>query len=809
MSHFSDKADQRKVEPNIRMGAEPQPGPSRCQPSRQGYCGYCRVLYRNLDQHLSSLRHLDSVRASSRGSSTVSSASSSRTKLTLLERFLQDVLEHHPHRYKDPRPSHADLPSVSAPLLPREELDELCFSDKDSQSQGTRERLPSSDVSHEPTNQQDDTSSHSQSGERISKGAGEERQSAPIREQKEEGTLPTQTPPSITQAPPPLHRKAHRKTNRRKTSNSSSSSPPHRVSGPAPLPPQELGPSASCPDPGPPSKMKPSVFLGLGTGPGPPSGLRPWASWQKERREALKEEAFSSDHSDPMDRTIEEVIQMCCYGVTSTPRQQEEAESFHLSIPLSAETQSDDWDSPVQRGLTESITRPPHTPVQVSQTKGRDLSRLMDVQVELEDQVYSYQLDSALQDGKKGGGAKQDQGFLTLPIDEILPVPQHIPESFKGKTWAQVELEDEDKVDRLVRQFRGEKFVCYFDSESLARYGRRSRKKEGADETKDTAPHMDILPLLDHDEEDSVYLRRRRRRKGRGFRVASRCQVVKVSHGTQTIRLVVPAVRQPVSEDLPPITPAANQDATERTPEAQTWRCLPSSYSSIVTPLQPRTSVVYLLCSPSGPAPTDTPVPESASKRCRKKKRPLDLQRSKVKYKRFPVKFYDPVSNRILKNPPKGFLRHRGSASSSHPPPCVRQLFRSLSPDLNTDRPSDEADAGSSRAKGQRLSDISHTHSSRLSALSRDSTQSDKQDPVRGQSRTSLAPSSSPQSLSERGRGGRRNRTRLQTSKKRARVQATPPHPRREGLRRAGPTQPPPSQKGRGRRGRGLERSRR
>lgn len=35
---------------SCRRGAEPQPGPSGRQCSRQGYCGYCRVLYSNLDQ---------------------------------------------------------------------------------------------------------------------------------------------------------------------------------------------------------------------------------------------------------------------------------------------------------------------------------------------------------------------------------------------------------------------------------------------------------------------------------------------------------------------------------------------------------------------------------------------------------------------------------------------------------------------------------------------------------------------------------------------------------------------------------------
>ena len=269
-------------------------------------------------------------------------------------------------------------------------------------------------------------------------------------------------------------------------------------------------------------------------------------------------------------------------------------------------------------------------------------------------------------------------------------------------------------------------------------------------------------------------------------------QVVKVSHSTQTVRLVVPAVRQPALEAPPTSVPAANQDAAERTPE--TWRCLPPSYSNIVTPLQPRTSLVYLLCSPSGPAPTDTPAPGSAHKRCRKKRRPLDPQGLKVKYKQLPFKFYDPSSNRILKNPPRGLLRGGGASA----PPCVRQLFRSLSPDLNADRPPGE---GSSRVKGQRSSAVTSFF---LSAL--DSAQTDKQDTARRRGRASQAPPPLAQARGDRTR----------PSQRRTRAQATPPQPRREGLRRAGParkvpgsTGPPSTRRGRGRRGRGYERGRR
>lgn len=189
--------------------------------------------------------------------------------------------------------------------MPREELDELRFSDNDSRSLGTREHLPSSeDASCQPVNQQEDGRTQSQSGKRITEGGVQGRLLTPIREQKKGGTAPaghthsshTQAPPPQSQAPPPVHRKAHRKTNRRKTSDSSSSSTAHR-----------------SPGHNTPSELRPSVSLGHGPCPAPdprgPSELRPWLSWQKERREAHKEEAFP-DHTDPLDQidqTIEEV----------------------------------------------------------------------------------------------------------------------------------------------------------------------------------------------------------------------------------------------------------------------------------------------------------------------------------------------------------------------------------------------------------------------------------------------------------------------------------------------------------------------
>ncbi|XP_076006211.1 DBF4-type zinc finger-containing protein 2 isoform X2 [Genypterus blacodes] len=768
------------------MWPESQPGPSSCQPSRRGYCGYCRVLYGNLEQHLSSLRHMDSVRASSR------SCSSTSTKCSLLERFLQDVLQHHPHHYSDPRPPPADLtlPPAdltlpSAPLLPRAELDELnrCLLER-------RWDTPTSeDSSCELANQKKDGGVCS----RVEKDEGQKSVSDPITEQdKGETAL---TPEAHTHSAPSVHRKAHRKTNRRKNKDSSPSSPPH--SGP---------------------------------GPRPHTHLRPWLSWQKERREVQKEEAFSSDHSDPVNETIEEVIHKCCHGFSSTPGQQEDTDSLHLVLD-SLKSQSEDWDSPVQAVL-QLDTHPSHTPVQTSRSEGRGHSCLMDMQVDIEDQFYSYQLDSVLHSERRAvGGAWQEQGYRTLPIEKILPVPAHIPESFMGKTWPQIEQEDEKKVERLVRQFNRAKFLCYFDSESLARFGRRSQEKTRRRHESDTG----ILPLLVHDEDDPLYISKYRR--GRSFRMASRCQVVKVSHSTQTVQLVVPAVRQPALEALPlNIHPASRNSAeipSERTPEAPTpgnlWR-LPPSYSHIITPLQPRTSLVYLLCSPSSPVPKHSSLTGSASKRCRRKKRPMDhvVRGLKVKYKRLPFKFYDPNRNRILQNAPKGSRWHCSSAPTNKPTPaCVRQLFRSLSPDLNTERLAGEGGreqksatgcsaSGSSKVKGPRPSDIGLLSATTLpfsqsngshflrGTLGRSPAQPPKQEAGRKRGRTRQTP---PPPRAGRPVRGVQSTTPQASKRGVDREAVTPPQSRRKSLRRAGhpgPVSPlhPAPRRERSRRGR-------
>lgn len=316
----------------------------------------------------------------------------------------------------------------------------------------------------------------------------------------------------------------------------------------------------------------------------------------------------------------------------------------------------------------------------------------------------------------------------------------------------------------------------------LFRYGRRSRSQKGRVQKEETPSPLDV-----QEEEDLIGVARRKRE--RGFRVASRCQVVKLSHSTQTVRLLLPEVRSANQEPTPP---SANQEAavavTPRPTGGQTCHCLPSGNSPIMTPLQPQTSLLYLLAPPSSQAPWPRPLtmppgfahllaPGSAPRRCRKKRRPLDLQASKVKYKQFSVKFYDPDSHCVLKAPPS----LRGLT-----PSCRRQLFRSLSPDLNAHRPQGE---GLPEVKGQTCPTIL------LSTLSRDTMQAS---PV-GRSKAAKA-------LPTRSHTLRLRPVLAKRSRKTETLPSQAP-PRRKGLRRTGSsgqnvTIPPP--RGQVRRGRSF-----
>ncbi|NXR51811.1 ZDBF2 protein, partial [Hippolais icterina] len=92
-----------------RGQGHPRPGVSTVQ-NRQGYCNCCHVHYSNLEQHIfsSQHRHFTTYCRNRMGTSS------------LMERFLQDVLQHHPHRYHDSRPTYDDMPlpvTLEAPRI--------------------------------------------------------------------------------------------------------------------------------------------------------------------------------------------------------------------------------------------------------------------------------------------------------------------------------------------------------------------------------------------------------------------------------------------------------------------------------------------------------------------------------------------------------------------------------------------------------------------------------------------------------------------------------------------------------------------
>ncbi|XP_052455153.1 uncharacterized protein LOC128015388 [Carassius gibelio] len=682
-------------------GEEPVAGPSSSQ--RQGYCSCCQLLYNSVEQHILSAQHREVVRAAR---ANVSSGS-------LLERFLQDVLQHHPHHYNDTRPTHADLPSLNTPLVPNEVLSEVyCGSDDDGVSVGTREEMPTSDeessevlqiAASTPAVMIDLTASTgiqttSQIGKMVPEPPPSEKysptqgflhrtsgSSANDKPHASQLTLPIQRQSSQTQHSvhpyasegPPVaktgvveHRKAQKKTNRDKEGSDSI------IAYCAP-------PVTKCIT----SKDQPATFQSVA------EESTMWISALPPWKGPHREQTFSH-LSDQIRDVIEEVIEKYCYGHSLKVDQQEDDGSFILSPQSMSESKgSEEWDNAIQLSLGKA------------KGEEKNLAELLEVHINLEDQGYQTQLDTALNTVGTPEENKESSA------DKVFPDLPHIPQSFVGKTLTQVMFEDDMKIDSIVKEFQQGQFRCYFDSESLARFGkhrkkRRKKKNQDKKEKVDNAGSepTDILPLMDHNEEDpkhSAILLKKSRHKI--YRLASRCQVVKVSHSTQTIPLSCPVVRRKSSQEAFPSTHSEQPlqcPSPERTPDMKTRLCalkLPASYFKIMSPLQPKT-MVFVLSSPDGGQGFSKPTP---IKKAGRKRKSCDSDVGlKYKYKKTPLKFYDPLTNRILKSPPKGMSLPCNSKSLSH----VRQLFRSLSPDINKERQGMEqgqSSGGSRKGRGR------------------------------------------------------------------------------------------------------------
>lgn len=437
------------------------------------------------------------------------------------------------------------------------------------------------------------------------------------------------------------HRKAHRKTNRHRGDNDSSPGTP-------------TSPATKC------------ITSKAQHGQAQLARTTVLPLWKRPHREL----SFS-EKSDQIHEVIEEVIERHCYGNSPKPNQEDES-VFHLSLQSTESKDSDEWDNTFQAALQKNTT------------EDKRLACLTQVHINLEDQGYKAQLDTALNTVLESEKMEPEE-VKENKAEEIIPNLPHIPPSFVGKTWAQVRYEDDLKIECMVREFRQGRFHCYFDSESLANFGkhpRKDKKRRNQEEKVPDSECKDVLPLIEHHEEDSKHLPVVRKARHQICRMASRCQVVKVSHGTQTAPLNCPVVRRktlPETATLLSICETQKDLSPERTPEMKTRMCalkLPASYCKIMSPLQPKT-VVYVLSSPDGGQASFKPTPV---KRVGRKRKSCDEECTlKYKYKKTPLKYYDPLTNRILKTPPRGMTSTPTTKSLSH----VRQLFRSLSPDIN------------------------------------------------------------------------------------------------------------------------------
>ncbi|XP_072117364.1 DBF4-type zinc finger-containing protein 2 isoform X3 [Mobula birostris] len=804
-----------------------QPAPERLpMQSKRGYCACCQELYNCLEQHLQSTRHRQS-------------AGESRNQLvakSLMERFLQDVIQYHPSRYKDNRPTYTDLPSVSAPLIPRKELADIHSYQDDKETVGTREELPSTDNesvrSARALGAKNVTDCSQARGSNVSSvpvgdptsrkdpGVGD-----PVSEEQVEVSLPSYRAlcrTTVLNASEGILScgKAERHSSRIalgvykpasrggigdyskpkvicshedhghwnptgqvslpdvSSGLASKFSKLHHVNSQgtmagSPLPQlRDHGEGRSLHCPGGPSQ--PEELQGSSTF---PHGDRPTGGEAAVRTKDLVSE------------TIETVIQKYCTRQASQPRDsdsedsadgqhrhrgkrlernqqakkaplekeyctlsnsckmacskqvlQETASCFKkmLSLTLSCEAKSggqyqgmgEDMESSggsicslgSQLGqLKSSSSSEWNASVKMekrsSRVPMRDLELMTDARISLDDHGYKTQLSSVLRSqaeecdkmeienvspAESSKKAEQtEEKPRPLETEQRLQSLPYVPPSFAGKTWSEIMAEDDLKVEALVKEFKEGRYLCYFDSESLANYGRKQKKPHRAgvkDALKGTSqasvdshpnvPSPEALPHLtdddrDDDKDDELPPALCRASVGkkpalRHCRLASRCQIVKVSHGTQTSEISYPIVKKKSRRlDQEPENFWSGLEQAER-PDMKTRLCslrLPRSYSRIMSPVQPRT-VIYVLSSP------DFDSGQAASLEGKRSSRTLQEGASptKYKYKKSPVRYYDPVTNRILKTPPSSL------ASSHH----VRQLFRNLSPDINMGLPTDE-----------------------------------------------------------------------------------------------------------------------
>uniref|UniRef100_A0A673T2Y7 Zinc finger DBF-type containing 2 n=1 Tax=Suricata suricatta TaxID=37032 RepID=A0A673T2Y7_SURSU len=264
------------------------------------------------------------------------------------------------------------------------------------------------------------------------------------------------------------------------------------------------------------------------------------------------------------------------------------------------------------------------------------------------------------------------------PVLEALP---HVPPSFVGKTWSQIMREDDMKINALVKEFKEGRFHCYFDDDCETRKVKKKNLNKGkmitwADVSQDTtaiqvfSDHDDNADGISDTDDFSVALDKpshhptAKRPYEQSWRVASRCQAVKVSHGTQT-NLTKETKGSGPEEDLTTRKRLLLQKDRKMKNSVQIGTLeFPEKCTKVLKPLQPN-ALVYVISS-------NMKFQNGESKFSKKYLGGRSSQDVTIeyKYKRRPFDYYDPLNKKIITNPPEsdrnnGLQIHLDLSSSS------------------------------------------------------------------------------------------------------------------------------------------------
>ncbi|KAG8432743.1 hypothetical protein GDO86_017111 [Hymenochirus boettgeri] len=387
---------------------------------------------------------------------------------------------------------------------------------------------------------------------------------------------------------------------------------------------------------------------------------------------------FCKNEQSLVEELIEEVINEHCHGIyPKLPHNDDKESVSSLNIRsligcADGSSLSFDWNVTVQ------------SEEEKSKEVGTNLDLLKEINVKLNED-YKSKLTSVL-----GVCQKKELKDVKVGSEEVtLPNLPYVPPSFIGKTWSQIMYEDDLKIEALVKQFRKGKFHCYFETDSSNCKRKRRTKCKDIENSCNDEEHdnkklkMPVeLPMPSGDfsaREDSdissvkcgsVLKPAISKPITRTRRLASRCQIVKISRGTQTSLVNYPVVKRKISKNR---TSESNQNYVsdfqdERTPDTKTRMGalkLPESYTKLLTPMQQK-NMVYVLSYPE--AMFSKGKPANSSKKVRNQ-HSIDSKNSpNYTYKQSPLKYYDPLTNRILKTPP----RNTALVTKN---PCVRRLF--------------------------------------------------------------------------------------------------------------------------------------